>query len=221
VTKRGRKLTGLIRWVSELNPTLLKWGMAMLALVAVIGPILLVVGSLATMIATLIALFSAPAIGVFIAALTPLLPLIIAIGAAVLTVVSFFAMLAAHWDTLAKPWEDFGIFLKAIGIMFGDALLNLGKWIAAIARFIMPKWLERLIGLSPAAGAGLVESGVAGELGAKAAAGAVLGAAGTQTNNAQVDVRFQNAPPGTRTEIVEGENVTTELLAGALPATAQ
>lgn len=221
VTEMGRKLTGFVRWLSEVNPAFLKWGAIIGVVVAAIGPLILGLGVLATMVSSVIALFSAPLVAAFVAAAIPILAVagtLLLVGLAIGVVINFFRVLAANWSTLAKPWEDFGIFLKAIGIFIGDLMsdfLNLQKM---ILRFVLPKWLERLVGLT--GGLGEVAGGAAVNIGADAAAS---GAFKTRenTNNAAVAVKFENAPTGTRTEILEGDNVTTETLSGAMPATAQ
>jgi len=224
VTDMVEKLTGFLRELSKANPAFLKWGMIIGAVVAAIGPMLLVLGTLATSISSIIALLTGPFVAGLIAAAAPIVAFlapILAVIAAVLVWANVMRLIIQNWDNFAKPWEDFGIFVKALGFFFGDLLKDLLGFAAALARFILPKWLERLIGLSPSIAEEAVASGEAASIGAQAAAGAALGGTSTTTNNAAVDVTFRNAPPGTRTAIAGGDNVTTTMQGGPLPATAQ
>lgn len=52
------KLTGLINWVSSLNPTLLKWGMIIAGIVAVIGPLIAGLGLIVGFIPSIITGFN-------------------------------------------------------------------------------------------------------------------------------------------------------------------
>ncbi len=222
VTDLGRKLTGFLRQMATINPVFFKWGAVIGIVVAAIGPLVLALGLLATTTAAVIALFSSAAIASFIAIAAPIAAIagsVLLVALALGVVINFFRVLAANWDTLAKPWEDFGIFLKAIGIFIGDILQDIGSLNHAIARLLLPKWAERLIGLTP--GAEAAETGAGANVGADAVAGTALGGSRTNTNNAAVAVTFENVPPGTRTEIREGDNVSTETLSGQMPVTAQ
>jgi hypothetical protein len=224
VTEMAKKLTGFLRELSKANPAFFKWGMIIGAVVAAIGPMLLVLGTLATSISSIIALLTGPFVAAAVAAAAPIVAFlapILAVIAAVYVWLNVMRLIIENWDNFAKPWEDFGIFVKALGFFFGDLLQDLLGFAAALARFVLPKWLERLIGLSPSIAEEAVASGEAASIGAQAAAGAALGGARTTTNNAAVDVTFRNAPPGTRTAIAGGDNVTTTMQGGPLPATAQ
>jgi TP901 family phage tail tape measure protein len=220
VTDLGRKLTGFLRQLSQLNPAFFKWGAVIGIVVAAIGPLVLALGVLATTAAAVIALFSSAAIASFIAIAAPIAAIagsVLLVALALGVVINFFRVLAANWDTLAKPWEDFGVFLKAIGIFVVDLLRDIGSLQTALLRLIMPKWLERFIGITP----GIEGAETGANVGADAAAGAALGGSRTNTNNAAVAVTFENMPTGARAEIREGDNVSTETLSGPMPATAQ
>ncbi len=172
VTKLTTKLTKFVRKMGEANPALLRWGMLILAVVAAVGPLLIIVGAMLTAISKIIiavkalsfVLTGVSAIMTFLAAN----PIVLIIGGIVALVAAIIWMIKnwdkvvkafkVGWAFLVKYWKvGAKVMLSAIFPLYGLIMLiikNFDKIKEAakgVARFLMPKALEHKLGLTPPA----------------------------------------------------------------------
>lgn len=124
------KISAFFQWVSNLNPTLLKWGSILLVVLAALGPVLAAIGFMAQGISVLLPLIFAFAKGflflkavavgigkVLLAVLSPILAVKLAVVALVAGLVRLFFV----WNKVKSAFESGqGIFdsLKKAGSVF-------------------------------------------------------------------------------------------------------
>lgn len=196
VGRLTEKLTGLFRWIGQLNPEILKWVTIFGAVAAAIGPVLLVLGTMLTMLPGLVAGIKMVGVALSFLAANP-------IGMVVMAVAGLIALLVIaikHWDTTVKVLKWVWGWVSKLAVLFFRFMTPLGLLIEAI-KFIR----GGSGGESPAPEAG--ESEVANNIAAAQAGG---------NKDGTVNVRFENAPAGTRAE-AEGENMAIDTELGLLP----
>lgn len=191
LTEMVTKMAGLFKRISEVNPTLLRWGAIAIGVAAAIGPLLVVLGSIAGAIGGLIVLFSAPALVGLVAALTPVWGTLLLIVAAMTAWGVAILQVIAYWDNIKDTFTDLKLLGKTLSIMFGGSAGEFSE--------------------GPPAGAAA--------LGAEAAMAGMVAAAGVTPEPAKVEITHTNVPPGTRTEVVSGgDNVKLDTEMGLLTA---
>lgn len=203
---------GLVTKVSSLSPAVLKWGIALGAVTAAVGPLLVALGGLAQILGVVLPI-AAKAFGVSLAAAFGWVGVI---AAAIAGLVVAGIAVVRNWDTI-----------KAKGLAAWEALANgvgsvvdwLGAKLAGLADAV-PDWLLELLGVGdavPGAGAALASAAPAGStVGVarlKAAARGAGGAAGGQVGG-RIEVAFDNAPPGTRVRAAQTGDVPIDVETG-------
>lgn len=210
MTKVARKLTEWGRAMAKTNPALLKVITVIAGIVAAIGPLLMIVGVMTSTIGAAIPVINALGSALMFLFANPIGLTILGIAALITGIV----LLIKHWDWVTAKVKFFGEVLKNVFVAIWeqdikpiiDAVSGFFDKIKTFGGGILAKF--GFGGEEGGAGTGMT----AGEL----TAGAVER---TNTNNAEVKVRFENTPPGTRinreTGDVDMEMETGPLMAGA------
>jgi hypothetical protein len=94
------KLTGIFRWIADVNPGILRFGTLIAIAAAIIGPLIVVVGSLTTAVGTLTTAFTVLNTTIFS---IPIIGWILGIVAIVIAAV---ALIIANWEWFKKRFID-------------------------------------------------------------------------------------------------------------------
>lgn len=213
-TSLTEQFGALLQKVSELSPGTLKFGIAVAAVGAVLGPALVGLGGLATALGFILPILGpiALAFGAFL--ISPLGLVTVAIGA----VVAAGVYLVTHWEEVKKKTAE---VWGAVTRIVGNALEWVGEKVSALAG-IMPDWLLDLLGVGPAGGvAGVQHRGVGRpavgrEVGA-ARIGRTLeerGLSRATRAGGRLEVHFKNAPPGLRVRSTQTGDVPVDVETG-------
>lgn len=225
-TKMVKKLADFVRNLAKLNPKFLKWASIIASVVAAIGPLLVVLGTLMIFVSKVsIAISSA---GGIIALLSNPIGWAVAGIIALTAAISF--LVVKFRGPLIDAFKRFLPFLKLfifimkqffrlLGVMFGPLFRQIGKelkilgdlfvktfgmiftLVEKLTRLVLPKWLERKIGLTPAEEPRA--AGTAEDLQNRINKMQL-------TNKSEATLRFDNAPPGLRVQsATPGINIET------------
>lgn len=123
-------LTGMMQWMSKLNPTVLKWVGYIGAALAVIGPLVFLLGGLISALPFIIAGFEALAVLLPILSIGTL-PLLLLMGKFILIA----GLVAAAAYLIYDAWDDFGNFFSGL---FAEPLQTLKD---------MVDWASNLVGI--------------------------------------------------------------------------
>ena len=136
MTKLISKVTGLIRWVNELNPGLLKWGVLLGAAAAVIGPLLLGVGALAASFSSIIAFWPALVAG-FTFLTGVIMPAIISVIGTIVSA-SIPALIGAFGalSTAIMSIPVVGWIIAAVAALIAGVVLIVKNWDAVKQFFV-------------------------------------------------------------------------------------
>lgn len=187
-------LAGFFSFLSKLNPAILKWIAILGGIVAVIGPILIGIGSFLALLP-----FMITGMGALSAASLPITGTFLAIAAAIAAIVAIIAVLVVNFDAISD-FMDQNPFLSMLKTIF-LLLTPLGQIVTVIRlitsafksmdavkntlKSLLPSFVQKFI-FGESAGAETKTKEIAG------------GRDTTQTNNSIVDVNFKNAPQGTK-----------------------
>jgi hypothetical protein len=186
---------------------------AVVGFAAALGPILIMAGTLVTSLSALGITMAGigtvfTAVAGFIAGIT--LPIWLVIAAFAAWGVAIF-QLVKNFDAIWETITNLKLLVKTVQIMFTDLFTD-------IAKFVLPKWAERLFGLTPSAtplppGPAPAAAITPGE--------AARTTTETKTTQSNVAVSFENAPKGMRVERKNGDvdidYSTGAMFAGATP----
>lgn len=126
LTKVVQAVAGMMEKIAAANPVLLQIGVIFAAVAAAIGPVLIVVGSLISAIGTITAALGGAGL---LAALAPIAPILLAVGAAVAVAVALFMkfrdqiipVLQNLWSVAQQTLGPaLGDLFKTIGALLGD-----------------------------------------------------------------------------------------------------
>lgn len=219
-TRAVKWMTGLLNKMNTLSPGFLRFAVVAAVVVAAIGPIVAIFGTLITAAASFAALW--PAIVAAFSVVAPIIGWVVAAGA---VIVSLGVMIAKS-QTFRNIWGKLLPFFRLAGLVVGKAfsvMWTVTKFVfsgmtsalnvllkplelfldimTSLATLVLPKWLEKKIGLTadvPAV--------------AQSTASLAASAAGGARDRTEVFVRFDNAPKGTRVESKSPlPGLTTEL----------
>jgi TP901 family phage tail tape measure protein len=214
-------LTSMLRDISALNPTILKWGTILAGTAAIIGPLLVVVGSLITSISFLIIgfkLLTAVGIGLNIA-FWPFTLTVGAITAGIILLTAAIALLVLKWDWVKEKLVGGWNYIK-------DGFWSAMSWISEKIKYVTNNWVTLVVmavfkiaqkirglismlpfgggiasllgygaGLDPQSAPAPAPTPATGQpIGAKAIQSSAAQNYVTRTNNASVNVNFSNLP---------------------------
>lgn len=229
--------SGLLKWVTDVvgkvgefvgrvsqsNPTLMKWATVILGVVAAIGPLLVILGTVISAASTVAGLFASggllmtafAAVATFVS--TVLIPAIVALGTAIMAtpigwIIAGIALLIGAVYLLWKHWDKVMKFLKTAWFIFITpvrmGLQMLAKLLPSIADLI-PDWLKNLVGIDTPE--------PAGETAGDTQVAAVAAGGRNETvvkNEAALKVDFDNLPPGAKVTTTKNEGFNLDLGAG-------
>ena len=154
-TEIANGLAGIFSWVNKLNPAILKWASVIAVVVATIGPMLWIFGSISS------------GIGVIIGAVSALLPVLallkaffIGLAGALLAnpitwiILAIVAVVAGAVYLIYKHWQPIVEFFKSmwdnIAGFFADAYNTIKGWIDKIISYIQPvlDLVDKVVNLS-------------------------------------------------------------------------
>jgi TP901 family phage tail tape measure protein len=214
-TKIFSKMAGFLRQLAKMNPEIFKWATVILGVIAVIGPLLFVVGQMTIAINALIPVIVAFGGALMWLAANPIVWIIAAIAAVVVGLI----MLWKNWDTISGMWVT-GVRVMA------NAVVGFFRWMwGGIKTFIDKaiKFLMKLLKvilmvmfplpfLAAKLGAKFLPENVRAKLGFLTGEGGtsstptdILREERVQKNEFQGVMRFENVPSGARVEIEKGE----------------
>jgi TP901 family phage tail tape measure protein len=203
----------ILSWFNNLSPSVKGVIVAVVGFAAALGPILIMAGTLVTSLSALGITMAGigtvfTAVAGFIAGIT--LPIWLVIAAFAAWGVAIF-QLVKNFDAIWETITNLKLLVKTVQIMFTDLFTD-------IAKFVLPKWAERLFGLTPSAtplppGPAPAAAITPGE--------AARTTTETKTTQSNVAVSFENAPKGMRVERKNGDvdidYSTGAMFAGATP----
>jgi TP901 family phage tail tape measure protein len=209
------KLVPLVRWISNLNPEILQWAIAIAGVAIVAGPVISVVGGIATAVGVLW-----PLLASFVAFLGAILiPGIVSLGAALFAtpigwVILGIAALIAAGVALWKNWDRvLGFLKKAWHLWITPVRLGIEWLISKLPRLgdLLPDWVKGFIGISTEPTAAAAETVPSESLDRVAASGRqeVI-----SKSEAAVRVDFENLPPGAQVTTNRNDGVDLDLRAG-------
>ena len=187
-------LTDMFSALAESNPVLLKWGTGIAIVVALVGPLLIGIGSLIAMLPFLAAGWTLVSAASF-----PITGSVLAIAAGVGVLIVALTWLASHWNEI---WNGMKIVASDVfGWLVGkmNAMLALVKKIPFIGNSLANAFAPG--GFVPGGAQKAAQSfgPEQSSTGAQSMVqGALSGAQQPMSSQATVDVNFNNAPKGTR-----------------------
>ena len=140
-------------WAKE-NPAIMKFIVTMLGILAVIGPVLLIVGKLITVFGVFMQVcgFLSGAIAILFPILSSLIGFIWSLGVAILTTpVGWFLLaimaIAGAVYLIIKYWKPIKVFFKNLFSGIGDILKRVGKWFSDTFKEPLSALWEGLVGI--------------------------------------------------------------------------
>jgi len=144
ITGMVEKAVELLRWVADLNPELLKWMTIILALVAAIGPMLIVVGQMAIAINALIPVVMGLGGAMAFLAANP----IILIIAAIIALIAVFVLFWDEWKAIGTAWvAGVKIMIDAVMGFFNDMWTGLKEGVKVMADVLVGFFEKMWVGI--------------------------------------------------------------------------
>lgn len=209
------KLTGFLRKMADANPETLKWIMAILGVVAVLGPLIFIAGQVAIAIGALIPVIISLGGALMFLAANPIVLIIAAIAALVVGLV----LLWKEWDIISNLW------VTGVRVMAG-AVVGFFRWMWEGIKGFIDKAIALLMKLlkvilmvmfplpflAAKLGAKFLPENIRAKIGFLTGGGEetarpadILQQERAQRSEFQGVMRFENVPPGARVEIEKGD----------------
>ncbi len=202
-------VSGYVRELAKSSPKTLKWATAITALVATVGPLLILLGKMATgvsVVAKGLTFLIPPLIGFATTLVTTVIPAVVAwtvallanpvfwIGAAIAGVVVAIIALAKNWrKVVAWMKSGFSDLLAGAKSAFTWILDKLDEF----ANWIIPDWLKSLIGAF-SSGEDMNINVNDSSLAAVASGSNIVAGDTSSSSSSKVRVEFDNLPEGAR-----------------------
>lgn len=186
VTQIVTVLTKVMDGMTKTNPEFLRFLVIVAGLVAIGGPLLLVLGQVALSLTSILALFKS--VAVIVGVSTKAVAIFAGTAMLVVAALAIWAyniyLIWKNWEAITSAFSSWRTFWETMKFFFADIFESL----KGIARIALPKWLERKIGLTPAA---------SGNISADEALNRSAAGGGVTETKSTVKVNFSNLPAGT------------------------